>query len=56
MKFHESSRPTLEIFEIDPRRPIRGHLHRNWHLYISGLFILAALLAFMFSGSVLWGR
>jgi len=35
-------------------RPVRNHLHHNWFFYISGLFILIALLAFVFSGNLSW--
>jgi hypothetical protein len=40
----------------NPASSIRGHLHHNWFFYVSGLFILVALLAFIFSGNLLWGR
>ena len=40
----------------DGHRPssIRGHLHHNWFFYVSGIFILVALLAFIVSGNLSW--
>jgi hypothetical protein len=32
----------------------RGHFRHNWFFYVSGIFILIALLAFIFSGNLLW--
>ena len=38
----------------NPPGTVRGHLHHNWFFYVSGLFILVALLAFIFSGNLSW--
>ncbi|MCE0496350.1 MAG: hypothetical protein LV481_00175 [Methylacidiphilales bacterium] len=35
-------------------RSFRGHLHHNRFFYVSGVFILVALLAFIFSGNLTW--
>jgi hypothetical protein len=35
----------------DLPRSMRNHLHHNWFFYVSGIFILVALLAFVFSGN-----
>jgi len=40
--------------EGNPPHSIRGHLHHNGFFYVSGLFILVALLAFIFSGNLSW--
>jgi len=32
----------------------RNHLHHNWFFYISGIFILIALIAFILSGNLSW--
>jgi len=40
--------------EGNPPRTVRGHLHHNWFFYVSGIFILVALLAFIFSGNLSW--
>jgi hypothetical protein len=38
----------------DPPRSLRGHLHHNWFFYVSGVFLLVALLGFIFSGNLSW--
>jgi hypothetical protein len=38
----------------NPSGSARGHLHHNWFFYVSGLFILLALLAFIFSVNLAW--
>jgi hypothetical protein len=38
----------------NPASSIRGHLHHNWFFYVSGIFILVALLGFIFSGNLSW--
>jgi len=40
--------------EGNPPGSIRGHLHHNWFFYVSGVFLLIALLAFIFSGNLSW--
>jgi hypothetical protein len=35
-------------------RSMQNHLHHNWFFYVSGIFILVALLAFVFSGNLAW--
>ena len=37
-----------------PPRPVRDHLHHNWFFYTAGVFLLLALLAFVFSGNLAW--
>jgi len=37
-----------------PASPLRSHLHHNWFFYVSGIFILIALLAFIVSGNLSW--
>jgi hypothetical protein len=38
----------------NPPNRVRDHLHHNWFFYVSGIFILLALLAFIFSGNLSW--
>jgi hypothetical protein len=38
----------------NPPRAMRDHLHHNWFFYVSGIFILIALLAFIVSGNLSW--
>jgi hypothetical protein len=38
----------------NPPRSIRGHLHHNWFFYVSGVFLLLALLGFIVSGNLSW--
>jgi len=38
----------------EPSRPAGNHLHHNWFFYVSGVFILLALLGFIFSGNLAW--
>jgi hypothetical protein len=38
----------------NPPRSARDHLHHNWFFYVSGIFILIALLAFVLSGNLSW--
>ena len=38
----------------NPPRSVRNHLHHNWFFYVSGIFILVALLAFIASGNLFW--
>jgi len=33
---------------------LRNHLHHNWFFYVSGIFILVALLGFILSGNLSW--
>jgi hypothetical protein len=40
--------------EGSPPRSMRNHLHHNWFFYVSGIFILVALLAFVLSGNLSW--
>jgi uncharacterized membrane protein len=35
-------------------RSVRDHLHHNLFFYVAGVFILVALLAFIFSGNLSW--
>jgi hypothetical protein len=37
-----------------PGNPPRSHLHQNWFFYVSGIFILIGLLAFIVWGSQPW--
>jgi hypothetical protein len=34
--------------------PPRNHFRHNWFFYVSGVFILIALLAFIVSGNLSW--
>jgi hypothetical protein len=38
----------------DSPRAARNHLHHNWFFYVAGVFILLALLGFIFSGNLAW--
>ncbi len=38
----------------NPPGSSRNHFHRNWFFYVSGVFILIALLAFIASGNLSW--
>jgi len=38
----------------NPPGSVRNHLHHNWFFYVSGIFILIALLAFIASGNLSW--
>jgi hypothetical protein len=38
----------------NPPPSLRGHFHHNWFFYVSGLFLLIALLAFIASGNLSW--
>jgi len=38
----------------DPPRSTLNHLHHNWFFYVSGIFILVALIAFVLSGNLNW--
>ncbi|HEX4141344.1 MAG TPA: hypothetical protein VHY09_13430 [Candidatus Methylacidiphilales bacterium] len=37
-----------------PGNPPGNHFRRNWFFYVSGVFILIALLAFIVSGNLTW--
>ena len=34
--------------------PKGSHLRHNWFFYVSGVFLLLALLGFIFSGNLAW--
>jgi hypothetical protein len=38
----------------NPPRSLRDHLHHHWFFYVSGIFLLIALLAFILSGNLAW--
>jgi hypothetical protein len=35
-------------------RSMRGRLHHNWFFYVSGIFLLVALICFVLSGNLAW--
>jgi hypothetical protein len=37
-----------------PAHSVRNHLHHTWFFYVSGIFILVALIAFVLSGNLSW--
>jgi hypothetical protein len=37
-----------------PSRSVREHLHHHWFFYVSGIFLLVALVCFVLSGNVSW--
>jgi hypothetical protein len=38
----------------NPPRSARNHLRHNWFFYVSGIFLLIALLGFIVSGNLAW--
>ncbi len=38
----------------NPPGTVHGHLRHNWFFYVSGIFLLIALLGFIFSGNLSW--
>jgi len=54
MSQHHHHHPNEGHGDGSPPRSMRNHLHHNWFFYVSGLFILVALLAFILSGNLSW--